>query len=404
MKKFLQNFSLVFSTILITFYLIEIFLTFYQNDYQKNLVSIHKTRVKNAQLLNHKIDLRSPKEFYDFILKEKNISLKKGYIYRKDIFKSKIIEDYKKNSKPIPFRGPYNSFTFAYNEYLNYALIENDRYGFKNPDIIYKNKIDIVLFGDSFAEGYGLSNEFDISGVLRKKNINTANFGIPGAGPILSYATVKEYIEDLKPKTVIFLYCEANDLSDLNFEKKDEYLSKYLDKNYKQGLSSRKKENLIFYKKFINEIGNNWDQTTYDIESRNKEYLKDIIELSNIKNILRKVNYILFQSKSDVKNLIMLVDKMKQTSNKYGSNFIFVYLPTWERYYTKNTKFSKYISLKEDILVLLRKNNINFIDIDKVFRDSSKNIESYFPLNFYGHYSKKGYSIVAESIANYIKK
>ena len=64
----------------------------------------------------------------------------------------------------------------------------------------------------------------------------------------------------------------------------------------------------------------------------------------------------------------------------------------------------KIISLKEDILVLLRKNNINFIDIDKVFRDSSKNIESYFPLNFYGHYSKKGYSIVAESIANYIKK
>ena len=71
MKKFLQNFSLVFLTTLITFYLIEIFLTFYQNDYQKNLVSIHKTRVKNAQLLNHKIDLRSPKEFYNFILKRK---------------------------------------------------------------------------------------------------------------------------------------------------------------------------------------------------------------------------------------------------------------------------------------------------------------------------------------------
>ena len=70
----------------------------------------------------------------------------------------------------------------------------------------------------------------------------------------------------------------------------------------------------------------------------------------------------------------------------------------------KNTKFSKYISLKEDILVLLRKNNINFIDIDKVFRSSSKNIESFFPLNFYGHYSIKGYSIVAESIANYIKR
>lgn len=404
MKKFLQNFSLVFFAFFLSLYLIEIFLTFYQSDNQKNLVSIYKTRVKNAKLLNHKIDYRSPEEFYNFVLKEKNIILKKGYIYRKEVFQSKIIKDYKKNSKPIPFRGPYNSFSFAYNEYLRYEIIENDRYGFKNPDSIYLKNIDLALFGDSFTEGYGLANQFDISGVLRTKNINAANFGIPGAGPILSYATIKEYIEVLKPKTVVFLYCEANDLTDLNFEKKDKYLSKYLDVNYKQGLSSRKKENLVFYNKFVNEMGNNWSQTSNFIVSKNKEYFKDIVELTNLKNILREINYIFFKRKSDVENIVKLVDKMRNVSIKHGSNFLFIYLPTWERYYTKNTKFSKYIGSKKDILMSLKKKNINYIDIDKVFIKSVNNIDNYFPLNFYGHFSKEGYSIVAESIANYINK
>lgn len=402
MRKFLQIFFLVFFSIIISFYLVEIFLFLNQSEIKKNLVSVHETRVKKAQLLKHEIDTRTPNEFYNFILNEKKINLKKGYIYNKIFFGLDVIQDYKKKKKPIPFRGPYNSFTFSYNELLNYALIENDRYGFKNPNIIYSKNIDIALFGDSYAEGYGLSNKFDISGVLRSKKINAANFGIAGAGPILTYATIKEYIETLKPKTVVYLYCEANDLTDLNFEKKDDYLNKYLNINYKQGLSQRLKENIFFYNEFLNEIGFNFESNNKIKKSTKTEFLKDILELSNIKAVIRNTYYVFFYKKNDLDQFLKIVENMQKVSIEHGSDFVFVYLPTWSRYFAKNTKYSKYISLKEDILDLLSKKNIKYIDIDNIFKKRQKSdLERLFPLNFWGHYSIEGYSVVADSIAKF---
>ena len=117
-------------------------------------------------------------------------------------------------------------------EDLKYKLIINDKYGFKNLNSIYENKINVMLLGDSYAEGLCEKNSNDIAGHLNKKNIKTANFGVTGSGPLVSLAIIKEFINNIKPSNVVYLYFEGNDLQDLKWKKNNNYLSNYLNEGY----------------------------------------------------------------------------------------------------------------------------------------------------------------------------
>ena len=61
-----------------------------------------------------------------------------------------------------------NSTTIFGNEAGYFPIIKTDEHGFNNPKGLYiANKVDIVLTGDSFAEGYSVNSDESISAVLR---------------------------------------------------------------------------------------------------------------------------------------------------------------------------------------------------------------------------------------------
>ena len=64
-----------------------------------------------------------------------------------------------------------------------------------------------------------------------------------GRGPLQQYAILREYLEYIKPKHVVWLYYEENDLLNLSNEIKDEFLIQYInDKNFSQNIFLRQKE------------------------------------------------------------------------------------------------------------------------------------------------------------------
>ena len=111
-------------------------------------------------------------------------------------------------------------------EDLEYKISKNDKFGFKNPNEVYKKPIDLIILGDSYAEGWCYNEKDDVAGLLRKKNINSLNFGVAGAGPILSLAVMREYVKNFNPRYLLYFYCESNDLMDLDIEKNN-YLLKH---------------------------------------------------------------------------------------------------------------------------------------------------------------------------------
>ena len=121
----------------------------------------------------------------------------------------------------FPLSGISNSETIVCNENGYYFIYKSDRYGFNNPDEEWdKEEIEYLLIGDSFAYGACVNRPNDIASVLRAlSNKSVLNLGLIGNGPLIKYATLREYL-DTNFKKVLWIYYEGNDLGNLGGEKK----------------------------------------------------------------------------------------------------------------------------------------------------------------------------------------
>jgi hypothetical protein len=193
-----------------------------------------------------------------------------------------------------------NSTTILNKESGFYPIIETDEHGFNNPKGLYnKNKIDIILTGDSFTEGYSVHSNETISAVLRQLDFNVISVGKGGNGSLIELAALKEYAEPLKAKIVLWLYW-VNDLVDLEREMKSSILKKYLNEDdYSQNLISRQEEIdgvLINYvqvewekkknkEKEIVENNTNWTTNINEVIHNNR-----IIKILKLYNLRIKIN------------------------------------------------------------------------------------------------------------------
>ena len=400
--------SLIYT--LIIAYGLEISLFVFISGDQKKLVNIPKTRIEKAKEKNFPIDLRTEeKALIDEMQINTEVSTKFNYnsaFANLSIFKETI-----KNEGLIPFRGPINKLTISCAEDLQYRLIKNDKFGFKNPNHVYEKDIDLAILGDSYAEGLCMDESKDTSGHLRNMGINAINLGVTGSGPLVTLAIFREYVEIFKPKNVIYFYFEGNDIKDLEWEKNNTDLIKYLNDEYKQNhylrtdeiidfLNFSEKEILLSLKNYdgisiIDEIENN------NFKKEFTSHLKDILELSLLKDTIKNLINLRTTEVFDEELFFSILDNMNQKSKSWESNFIFVYVPSWSRYFTKFNDNKILFSQKNVIIQELKKRNIDFIDLENFF-SKEKNKEIYYPLGYVGHFNSNGYKIIAEQIINKI--
>tara|TARA_Y100000992_G_C21238617_1_gene479509 strand:- start:138 stop:1355 length:1218 start_codon:yes stop_codon:yes gene_type:complete len=386
-------------------YSIETLIYLFLPTEQKNLIDINNTRIEIAKKRKINYDERNKYSVYVSESK-KNQNLRTTFYFNKSFLETKIVKERLKDDKIVPFRGPINKQTISCAEDLKYKIINNDKYGFKNPNLIYQNNIDFILIGDSYAEGLCENEKNDISGHLRKSNLNSVNLGVTGSGPLLSLAILREFIQKLNPKYVVYLYFEGNDLNDLNWENQT-YLSNYLDKNFKINYIQKIDELKIFLNNFhiekdfeIKKIANN-NEIIQNSKNTFLPILIDILEIKNIKSIFR--SYI-FNNNGNIEIdlfydvLTLMNDEVKNND----SELIFIYLPTWSRYFTKFNNKKFFFDQKNLIIDFVKSNDIKFIDFANEL-ESTKNLKEYFPLGYIGHYNSKGYKKIANMLENLIE-
>ena len=220
-------------------------------------------------------------------------------------------------------------------------------------------------------------------------------------------AILREYGNFFKPKNSIYLYFEGNDLDDLNWEKKNDQLLKYLNNSYKLDYINNYKYIEIFLKEAEKESikiarlrlsTGNYDKA---IQKKKinliKEHLKDIIELNHLKNII-KFNILNNQNiQYDLNFLYDVVERMNIETKNWNGDFIFVYVPTWSRYFTSHSKEVPKQKLKDEILKNIELKGIKTIDLTDFF-DSTENIKQFFPLGYLGHFNSNGYKKIAEIV------
>ena len=375
-SKIKINISIIIISTLLTLYCLEAFLIIYEKH-------------KEEQILNKKIELYQKKtgkhfdtrkriEIYDELKKEKNVGISYS---AKSYFNEKKMNIF-------PLSGLSNVETINCNESGYYALYESDRYGFNNPDEEWDKKItNYLLVGDSYGHGVCVDNDNNIAGNLKKlntNNISIINLSYDGNGPLTEYASLREYMPNLKVKNVIWLYY-PNDIYNFVFELKNPILKLYLDDvNFNQ--------NLINKQKIIDKLVQ---------EQIDQEY-KKIIDTAELINFFKlnqtRAKFQVISGNENYENYLPIFKQVMSEVNKYvkkhNADLYFIYLPEFAEINSSSTGNLN----RKKILNIINDLNIKSLDITPSINQLEDPL-TIFPFKSRNHYNGLGYKIVANEIA-----
>ena len=379
-----------------------------------NLFIIFCTLVLSFQILNLYIYLDGPGRFDD-----KRLYMERYFDLKEEYPNQKVSVKYGAGwggGSFVPLSGISNSLTPICNESGEYSIIQTDRYGFNNVDDEWnKPFVHSIFVGDSFTHGACVSENNNIIGEFKKllnsNKFSVLNLGYLSNGPLLYYATYREYSKNIRPKNVFFVYWEGNDLQNIYEERQVPLLNKYVqEKQFSQNLIERQ-----------DEIDKHWEkiQTIHtsdkNIKMRTKSLLVKFLTFYHVRQRLElyerhnknqifndKVNYNVKNDKTIIQLFENVLINFNNEVKEKGGKFYFVYLPDYQRFKLDENKKQKHHK-KNEILKILKKNNINLIDISLEF-EKLENPYQYWPFEKDGHYNENGYKFVAENLFKYIKK
>ena len=361
-------------------YIFELYLNFDYINYKKQKIYLKQT--------GKKFDNRSKFKLYEDLKKiNNNIKVDVNPKFR-----------LKEQSDIFPLSGFSNSKTIDCNENGYYSIYNSDRYGFNNPDKEWNQKeIEYLLVGDSFTHGACVNKPHDIASVLRAlSNKSIINLGYGGNGPLIEYATLREYF-NVNTKKILWIYYEGNDTSDLKNELENKILINYLNNLiFNQNLKQRQNEinnkaNILIEaeSKIVRAIEIEREKFTFKLFRS--------IKLFNVRFLLKSKPQLTPSPKlqPEFKKILKLT---KYLAKKNNAKLYFVYLPEYSRY-KKNYNNRNYQSLKKIVNEL----DIPFIDIHTEVFEKEGNPLKLFPFESYGHYNVEGFRKVAKTIYKFTK-
>ena len=303
----------------------------------------------------------------------------------------------------LPLGGISGVLTVHCNEIGTTLVYPSDEHGFLNPPGMWgPEPPDVALLGDSFAHGNCVGTEENAAARIRREFPRTLNLGIEAFGPLLELATLKEYLAPLRPRRVVWLYYEGNDLiSDLNHEKARGQLLQYLEPDRVQHLAARQEEVDRFWKeKFTELMARHREQRAW---GRWKTYLVAWSRLRTLRARIglqasaRRPNY----PGADLVLFGRTLESARDTTRGWGGELYFAYIPT-ENAVRKRRPGAGQEELRGAVLDLVRNLGIPAIDLLPVLQ-SVKDTDSLYA--FPGaHLTPKGYALLGDGIATGLKE
>jgi len=397
LKKQIQKYIyIILISIIVSFYFFEYYLrSDLKHDSNLKILEIKENLYKKN---TGKIwDKRSQYQVYRDLLKI-NPSIV-PYFYPQELLLDKL--NYK---KIYSLSGVSNSDTIFCNENGYYSINKSDRYGFNNPDKIWKsNSVEYVFVGDSFTHGYCVDRPNDIPSVIRSlSKMNVLNLGYGRNGPLIEYATLREYLPS-KVNKIIFMYNGGNDIDNLKSELTSQILNNYLnDENYTQNL--RELQNEINYEARKNiKVRAEGEKFSFLFLNETRKFFDT--KFKSNKNINKNPSFDHEYLFGQLEKILFLVKKL---SVEKKSELYIVDLPA-QRYFFKDSscknkkaggrgEFGTESENSVKIKKIAQKLEIQYIDIHEEVFQKESNPCKLFPFEYHGHYNVDGYKKIALKI------
>ena len=382
---------IIFSSIIFSLYFYETIRYFEKSILNSSLVK--KLYKKKLHQINDK-----QKTKYEII---EELKLTSSINVVPSIFPKIFLENKFKNElKIFPLGGVSNATTVFCREGKDFSIYKSDRFGFNNADNLWdKKKINWFLVGDSFTQGSCVKQEENFSsqiGYITKEN--SISVGMSGNGPLTELASLKEYALFKKPKNILWLYFERNDLNDLKKEKFNKILIKYLENNFSQNLILKQNQvdKILFnqIKSAEENLKNNKINNNNNILNFNK-----IIRLKIVRDKMALDRGLIFDIDPLFEKIIINAQNLIK---KWDGKLYFIYLPDKERYSSKNTKDETYLK-KNHVIEIIENLNIPIIDIHDDFLAKANDPLGFYADRIYGHFSPDGYKKISQFIVSKIQ-
>ncbi len=397
MSNVRTNLIIVLCSILFSLYLFETYLNVL--DGKKDFKDIKKIYEKKTGKV---FDERTPREVFEH-------SKDLGFV-----MSVPPIVHINRDEKIFPLSGISNSKTLVCNENGYYSSYKSDKYGFNNLNSEWdENNIEFLLIGDSFIQGACVNRPDDIASVLRMLSKKAVlNLGYGGNGPLIEYATLKEYYKS-SVKNVLWFYYEGNDFNDLKNELRNKTLKTYLDNN---NFSQNLKDNQTQIDKINSQlISDSFFDTNLGNVKKNSRIKYKIIKFLRLDKTKNAIKSTLMSNSSEQKydeyNFKKILKKTNEYVIKNDSNFYFIYLPMLERYVQcsrfkpckKERLYKKKLQdQKQTVKKIIDDLGIYFIDIDQDVFSKEEDKLKLFPFGILDHYNAEGYYKVASKVYNII--
>ncbi len=268
----------------------------------------------------------------------------------------------------------------------------------------------------------------------------TLNLGMAGSGSLLMLAALKEYAAFIKPKKMLWLYYEGNDLDELKLESSSKILRNYLNPEFSQNLISRQIDIDNRLKNYIHKAEQKLKaihlpnqppriterveevaspSITYEMGLKHHDgLLHEILMLTKIFRLFHIRALIGFDRDFNAQNVIKTTESMevnalftnvlqkaKSLTTAWGGKLYFIYLPDKNRYL--QSTYSHDLFLKRREVIAVAKNlDLSVIDIhEEVFANHPypRSLFQTHSRSTGAHYNAKGYNEISKAIVLKVK-
>lgn len=303
----------------------------------------------------------------------------------------------------LPLAGISNTTTVSCNETGEYLIYESDEHGFHNPKGIWRSRaIEVVALGDSFVQGACVPSESNAVALIRKAYPATLNLGMGGNGPLLMLATLKEFVEPVRPGVILWFYYEGNDLKNAGAENQSTLLRHYLEGSLSQELLTMQPDIDRALKGYVEaamaaDLPGEREAKTVARGASDALYGR-LLKIAKLES-LRSPLGLAFdpETGSDVELEVRLLGtallRAMTAVQSWGGRLYFVYLPESVRYQRPWLVARS----RERVLATVKKIGLPIIDIHPGFEARGDPL-AFFPFRQHGHYNADGYRVVAEEV------
>lgn len=272
-----------------------------------------------------------------------------------------------------------------------------DRYGFRNPDSVHEDKIDVMLLGDSFAEGFCLEDSDDLAGQMRQGIPQLVNTGHRGAGPLYELAILGRYGPLFKPDVTVMAFFAGNDWKNLKREEQMPWLAPALDPKTDFGVVDQTELQVEAARQHMDQW---WEGTTLSW----RDYLQKQRVFRNFFALQKTTEVLgLHYPKAAEPNPVydQVLKRAASVVKQWDGELVVVYIPTISRFIGVLPQDFVHDPLRNMVRDAAADADLQMIDLTEFFEAEDD------PKMLYAadsHFNKKGAAVAAEAIVQSLQQ